>query len=77
MSTKRQDKRYVVSDVGYGYAIHDTHGRVQNRNTDPDKGIARSTNIRNAPIVDVCPTRERAFALAAEWNARERERPTG
>lgn len=77
MSTNRATKRYVVSDIGYGYAIHDTHGRIHRRNTDPDKGIARSTNVRNAPVIEVCPTRERAFALAAEWNARDEESPRG
>lgn len=66
---EKTTERYVVSNVGYGFAVHDTKGRVHNRNTDPDKGPARSTNRRNAPILQVCSTREMAYALASKLNA--------
>ena len=74
MTEKEQTVRFVVSNVGYGFAVHDTAKRVANPNTDPDKGPARSTNRLNAPIVEVCTTREKAYALAAELNASDAAR---
>ena len=65
MAAQEKTERYVVSNVGYGYAVHDTQGRVHDGDGPP-----RSRNRLNAPILEVCSTREMAVTLAAVWNAR-------
>lgn len=59
--------RFVVSDIGYGWAVHDTTQRLKQPVKGPD--AAPSRNRYNAPVVMVCSTREQAFERAAELNA--------
>ena len=62
-------ERYVVSDIGHGWAVHDTSGRLKSKDKDPDKGLAPSRNRYNAPVVLVCTTREQAYREAEQLNA--------
>ena len=62
-------ERYEVSNIGYGWAVHDTSLRLKPKESDPDKGLAPSRNRYNGPVVAVCSTREQAFREAARLNA--------
>jgi hypothetical protein len=69
MAKTPSTERYVVSDIGYGFAVHDTSQRLKQPAKAPD--TAPSRNRYNAPVIMVCSTRDQAFQRAAELNAKE------
>ena len=69
MVDPKAGKRYVVSNFGFGWAVQDTLERVgYERPAKTDKTEA-SSNLRNARMVDLFPTRAQAQARADELNA--------
>jgi len=68
-------KRYVVSDIGFAYAVHDTMVQQDYQfEAGKDKEHA-STNSLNTRRVEICPTREVAQSIADRMNAEwERKR---
>jgi len=67
MTPKATQKRYVVSNVGYGFAVHDT----KQAKTYYDEIDPSGQSGPKGRIVDVFPTRRNAQAHANELNAAE------
>ena len=66
----RKQARFTVSNIGYGFAVHDTQ-RVYQRLTGEERGsLPDSKNELNSRIVDVYPTRIAAQRAANELNER-------
>ena len=71
MVDPKAGKRYVVSNFGFAWAVQDTGERIgYERRAKTDKTEA-SSNLRNARLVDVFPTRAQAQARADELNAEQ------
>ncbi len=70
MSRKPDKKRYIVSNLGYGYAVHDTNQvKTYYEGVDPSKQSGPKGRI-----VDICPNAETAHRIARERNAGEPEK---
>ena len=70
MVEKATDKRYIVGNIGYAYAVFDTRARIEQEPVKEGQDLPDSSNPRNARIVEVFPTRVNAQAYANELNAR-------
>jgi len=70
MSKKRIRHRFVVSDLGFAYAVHDTQLRQEYAfEAGADKDHA-STNNLNSERVDIFGTLDEARRVADELNRR-------
>ena len=68
MSRNPDQKRYIVSNVGYGFAVHDT---TQSKTYYQDEGIDPSSQSGpKGRIVEICPNAETAYRIANELNAK-------
>lgn len=66
--------RYVVSDLGFAYAVHDTLVR-QDYEFEAGRGKEhRSSNVLNGRRVEICATRGEAQRLADRLNREDQER---
>ena len=71
MSEPGTKKRFVVSNLGFGYAVQDTGEPAKYEfPAGRDKEHA-SSNPRNAKILEIFPTRAQAQVLADELNAKQ------
>lgn len=61
-------RRYIVSDIGCGYAVHDTQVTYQRLEGEERGNIPPSTNAFNSRIVDIYPTRDAALRAAQRLN---------
>lgn len=69
MPETQRSKRFTVSDVGFGFAVHDTWAPYQ-RLTGEERGkLPDTTNELTSRIVEVFPTREAAWRHARRLNA--------
>jgi hypothetical protein len=67
MSLPPTTKRYIVSNVGFGYAVHDTRQeKTYYKDVDPSKPSGPKGRI-----VQICPNAETAYRIARELNAAE------
>ena len=67
-------KRYVVADLGFAYAVHDTQAPAEYA-FEAGKGKEhKSTNKLNTRRVDIFPTKAEAVRCALELNRRDSER---
>lgn len=70
MSRQPEKKRYIVSDVGFGFAVHDTREeKTYYKGVDPSPQSGPKGRI-----VEICPNRETAYRVAHELNEAERAR---
>ena len=69
--TQTEKKRYLVSNFGFGFAVHDTGERLVQGLNPKGEEIPDSSNPRNARVLDIFPTRAQAQARADELNAAE------
>jgi hypothetical protein len=61
-------RRFVVSDLGFAFAVHDTSAR-QEYAFEAGKGKAhKSSNALNSRRVELFPTREEALRAALRLN---------
>ena len=70
-----QRKRYVVSDLGFAFAVHDTQAKQEYQfEAGKDKDHA-SNNALNTRRVEICATRDMAQQIADRLNLEwERQR---
>jgi hypothetical protein len=69
MSNEPERRRYVVSDLGFSWAVHDTgEGQEYAFETGKDKAHI-STNELNSTRVGLYPNRAEAVRAAMELNA--------
>ena len=74
MAQHPSGKRYLVSNLGFGYAVQDTLAHIPQGPNKKGDVIPDSSNPRNAAILEVFPTRAQAQAYANELNAGGRKR---
>lgn len=74
MPTNPKQRRFVVSDLGFGFAVHDA-GSPQDYEFPAGREKKHpSTNQLNSRRVEICTTRVQAQRIADELNERyERE----
>jgi len=74
MTESRIKKRFIVSNLGFGYAVQDTGEPAKYEHpAGADKEHA-SSNPRNTKILEIFPTRAQAQTLADELNRKAGER---
>jgi hypothetical protein len=66
MSQKK--RRFVVSDLGFSFAVHDTQARQEYAFQAGKDKEHKSSNRINTRRVELCPTRDEALRLAEELN---------
>lgn len=64
----QDSKRYIVSNLGFGYAVQDTAAHLAQGLNQKGQEIPDSSNPRNARILEVFPTRVQAQDRANEMN---------
>ncbi len=68
MSSNNKQKRYIVSNVGYAWAVHDTQQqKTYYKDVDPS-----AQSGPKGRVVDICPNADTAYRIAAGLNATER-----
>ena len=67
-------QRYVVADLGFAFAVHDTQDPQQYAFEAGKDKEHKSTNKLNSNRVDIFPTRAEAIRCALELNRRDAER---
>jgi hypothetical protein len=68
MASLPQKRRFVVSDLGFTFAVHDTQRKQSYAfRTGKDKPH-KSSNALNSERLDLFPTREEAVRKALELN---------
>jgi len=68
MAPAPKKRRFVVSDLGFTFAVHDTQAK-QEYAFEAGKGKAhKSSNALNTRRIELFPTREEAVRFALELN---------
>jgi hypothetical protein len=62
-------RRFVVSDLGFTYAVHDTQVAQEYAFESGKDAEHKSTNALNSRRIELFPTREEAVRLALDLNA--------
>ena len=65
---RKQHRRYVVSDLGFAFAVHDTQAPQQYAFPTGKDKEHKSSNMYNVERVEVVPTREMAIQITNELN---------
>jgi hypothetical protein len=74
MANEKKTRRFVVSDIGFAYAVHDTQA-PQDYGFEAGKEKDHiSTNELNTRRVDIFPTFLEAVRAAEELNRRHEQR---
>ncbi len=68
MSSSRKQRRFIVSDLGFSFAVHDTKVRQDYAFEAGKEKNHKSSNQLNTKRVQLCPTREEALRLAEDLN---------
>jgi hypothetical protein len=66
-----QKRRYVVNDLGFGFAVHDTRAPAEYVHPAGRDKQHPSKNVFNTRMVEIFPTLAQAQAHADELEARE------
>lgn len=74
MNTRR---RFVVSDLGFGFAVHDTQEKQEYAFRAGKDKAHKSSNALNTRRVELYPTREEALRCARDLNAKHESVPRG
>jgi len=68
MVKQPKKRRFVVSDLGFTFAVHDTQDAQEYAFRAGKDKEHKSTNVLNSRRVDLFATREEAVRLALELN---------
>lgn len=68
MAPAPKKRRFVVSDLGFGFAVHDTQAKQHYAFRAGKDKNHKSSNALNSERVELFPTREEAVRLALELN---------
>lgn len=74
MSQSPAQRRYIVSNIGHSFAVHDTQVPYQVLEGEERKDTPPTTNAFTSRIVDTYPTRAAAQRRANELNQVDYER---
>ena len=61
-------RRFVVSDLGFSFAVHDTEAKQDYAFRAGKDKAHKSSNALNTRRIEIFPTREEALRLARELN---------
>ena len=70
MPSTPKKRRFIVSDLGFSFAVHDTLARQDYAFEAGKSKNHRSSNQLNTKRVQLCPTRDEALRLAEDLNAK-------
>lgn len=70
MALPKIQKRYVVSNFGFGFAVQDTGEPAEYPHPAGKDQEHASSNRRNTKVLEIFPTRGQAQALADELNGK-------
>jgi hypothetical protein len=70
-------RRFVVSDLGFGFAVHDTRAKQEYAFEAGKDKPHKSSNALNTRRIDLFPTREEAVRLALELNTQDEKGTLG
>jgi len=68
MVSKPSKRRFVVSDLGFTFAVHDTQAKQGYAFQAGKDKAHKSSNVLNGQRVELFPTREEAVRAALELN---------
>ncbi|MSR61509.1 MAG: hypothetical protein EXS08_03545 [Planctomycetes bacterium] len=68
MVSKPSKRRFVVSDLGFTFAVHDTQAKQDYAFQAGKDKAHKSSNALNTKRVELYPTREEAVRAALELN---------
>ena len=68
MPTNPKNRRFIVSDLGFAFAVHDTKAKQEYAFRAGQGKPHKSSNPLNTRRVELCPTRDEALRLAEELN---------
>lgn len=68
MAPAPKTRRFVVSDLGFSFAVHDTQAKQEYAFRAGKDKAHKSSNALNSRRVELFPTREEAVRLALELN---------
>ncbi len=67
--TSQKRKRYVVSDLGFAFGVHDTQAPAGYAFEAGKDKVHPSNNALNSVRGDICATRDRAQQIVDQLNA--------
>ena len=70
MAPAPKKRRFVVSDLGFTFAVHDTQAKQEYAFRAGKDKAHKSSNALNTRRVELFPTREEAVRKALELNAK-------
>ena len=70
MASTPKKRRFVVSDLGFSFAVHDTQKKQEYAFRAGKEKAHKSSNALNTERLDLFPTREEAVRRALELNER-------
>jgi hypothetical protein len=68
MATPPKKRRFIVSDLGFTFAVHDTQKKQAYAFRAGKEKNHKSSNVPNAERVELFPVREEAVRKALELN---------
>ena len=68
MASPQKKRRFVVSDLGFSFAVHDTQARQDYAFPAGKDKAHKSSNVLNTRRIELFPTREEAVRAALELN---------
>lgn len=68
MASAPKKRRFVVSDLGFSFAVHDTQAKQEYSFRAGRDKAHKSSNALNTRRLELFPTREEALRLAQELN---------
>lgn len=70
MVSQPRPRRFVVSDMGFSFAVHDTQAKQEYAFRAGKEKLHKSSNALNSVRIELFPTREEAQRLAQDLNAK-------
>ena len=68
MVSAPKKRRFVVSDLGFSFAVHDTQAKQEYAFQAGKEKAHKSSNALNTRRIELFPTREEAVRFALELN---------
>jgi hypothetical protein len=68
MASPPKKRRFVVSDLGFSFAVHDTEAKQEYSFRAGKDKTHKSSNALNTRRIELFPTREEALRMALELN---------
>lgn len=70
MVSQPQKRRFVISDLGFSFAVHDTQAKQDYAFRAGKDKAHKSSNAINTRRIELFPTREEALRCAEDLNAK-------